>query len=399
MTTEFPFSLQVNGGRLEYNDETFRHMKKSEVDEKKIIIVTTLAPSSGKLVLHQIEVELRPPKTKTKKDAEREAKSILLETQTWIEDLMTAAYKGLKREKNLRVLINPIGGKVSIKVVLVRQYAKASRFKGKAVSIYDRDVRPIFEAARCKVDVTETDRQGHMLELAQEVSLDSDAIIILSGDGGVHEVINGLAKHSDPHRALRIPIAQIPTGSANALCINILGPKEGLSVEKACLNAIKGRPIKQNVYSIKQGDKHHLSFLSQAAGLMADLDLGTEHLRWMGDGRFMVGYMRGVITKKLCPIEIEYKLVESNKVDMATTIKSKSKETHFYEEENEMDGINQNLPWAAESDSSSSDGWTKFDKPVMYLYAGGLPYVARDLMQFPAASPSDGCIDLVIQSK
>jgi sphingosine kinase len=30
--------------------------------------------------------------------------------------------------------------------------------------------------------------------------------------------------------------------------------------------------------------------------------------------------------------------------------------------------------------------------------AGGLPYVARDLMQFPMANPSDGCIDLVIQS-
>lgn len=26
---------------------------------------------------------------------------------------------------------------------------------------------------------------------------------------------------------------------------------------------------------------------------MADLDLGTEHLRWMGDTRFMVGLLKG----------------------------------------------------------------------------------------------------------
>lgn len=26
---------------------------------------------------------------------------------------------------------------------------------------------------------------------------------------------------------------------------------------------------------------------------MADLDLGTEHLRWMGDGRFILGYLQG----------------------------------------------------------------------------------------------------------
>ncbi|KAG8755282.1 sphinganine kinase lcb4 [Serendipita sp. 396] len=396
MTTEFPNSLQVDVGRLEYNDETFRHVKKNssfsrvpllnvlwaEVDNNGTIIITTLAPSSGKLVFHPIEVELRKPKAKAKKEGEKEAKTILNEAQNWTETLLAAAYKGLKREKKFHVLINPIGG------------------KGKASTIYERDVRPIFKAARCEADVTVTERAGHMLELAQEIDLDCDAIIILSGDGGIHEVINGLAKHPNARKALRIPLAQIPTGSANALCVNLLGPKDAFSIEKACLNAIKGRPIKQNIYSIKQGDKQYLSFLSQAAGLMADLDLGTEHLRWMGDGRFMVGYMRGVISKKLCPVEIEYKLVESNKIEMATTAKSKFKDTHFYnDEDDEMEDVAQSLPWEVNGESSSSEEWTKFENPVMYLYAGGLPYVGRDLMQFPAASPSDGCIDLVIQSK
>ena len=51
--------------------------------------------------------------------------------------------------------------------------------------------------------------------------------------------------------------------------------------------------MKQNVYSIRQGNRQYLSFLSTAAGLMADLDLGTEHLRWMGDSRFVVGYLQG----------------------------------------------------------------------------------------------------------
>jgi sphingosine kinase len=35
--------------------------------------------------------------------------------------------------------------------------------------------------------------------------------------------------------------------------------------------------------SVTQKDKRVLSFLSQAIGLMAELDLGTEHLRFMGD--------------------------------------------------------------------------------------------------------------------
>jgi Diacylglycerol kinase catalytic domain len=64
-----------------------------------------------------------------------------------------------------------------------------------------------------------------MVELAEKMSLDFDAVVVLSGDGGVHEVINGLSKHSDANKAVRIPIAQVPTGSANAVCLNILGPK------------------------------------------------------------------------------------------------------------------------------------------------------------------------------
>ena len=33
--------------------------------------------------------------------------------------------------------------------------------------------------------------------------------------------------------------------------------------------------------------------MSQALGLMAELDLGTEYLRWMGDKRFVLGFIRG----------------------------------------------------------------------------------------------------------
>lgn len=51
--------------------------------------------------------------------------------------------------------------------------------------------------------------------------------------------------------------------------------------------------MKVDLFSITQGGKRSLSFMSQALGLMADLDLGTEHLRWMGDTRFMVGLLKG----------------------------------------------------------------------------------------------------------
>ena len=48
-----------------------------------------------------------------------------------------------------------------------------------------------------------------------------------------------------------------------------------------------------DLFSITQDGKRSLSFMSQSLGLMADLDLDTEHLRWMGDTRFMYGMVRG----------------------------------------------------------------------------------------------------------
>ncbi|CAG7846122.1 Sphingoid long chain base kinase 4 {ECO:0000250/UniProtKB:Q12246} Short=LCB kinase 4 {ECO:0000250/UniProtKB:Q12246}; {ECO:0000250/UniProtKB:Q12246}; AltName: Full=Sphinganine kinase 4 {ECO:0000305} [Serendipita indica DSM 11827] len=395
MSTDFPHVLQVASGRLEYNDEAFRFMKQSksfskvplinilwvELNDEDQVVVTTLAPTSGKLALHPVVAELRKSKAKTQKEKDKEAEEIRQEAQRWADKLLDAAYKGLKRNRKLRAFLNPIGG------------------KGKGAHIYQHEVEPIFAAARCKVEFTSTAYQGHMVELAQKVDLDVDAIVVLSGDGGIHEVVNGLAKHEQAARALRIPVAQISTGSANAVCVNILGPKDAFDIGKCCLNAIKGRPMKLPIYSIKQGDKKYFSFLTQAGGLMADLDLGTEHLRWMGDTRFVLGYLRGVVSKKICPVEIEYRLVQSDKVQMAASAKTSVHETHFHEDE-DMHDENHKLPWHADDDEpEGTDGWTKFEKPVMYYYAGGLPYVSRDLMQFPVANPSDGCIDLVIQSR
>lgn len=48
-----------------------------------------------------------------------------------------------------------------------------------------------------------------------------------------------------------------------------------------------------DLLSILQNDKRTFSFFSQCVGLMADLDLGTEHLRWMGSARFVYGFLRG----------------------------------------------------------------------------------------------------------
>ena len=69
-----------------------------------------------------------------------------------------------------------------------------------------------------------------------EVQLDDyDAIISVSGDGILHELVNGLAQHKVRMKAFRMPIATIPAGSGNGVSLNILGVK----VRPPCSSSIK----------------------------------------------------------------------------------------------------------------------------------------------------------------
>ena len=53
--------------------------------------------------------------------------------------------------------------------------------------------------------------------------LDVDCLISVSGDGLIHECINGLADHPDGKDALQIPVAPVPAGSGNGLSVSLLG--------------------------------------------------------------------------------------------------------------------------------------------------------------------------------
>ncbi|KAF8077902.1 ATP-NAD kinase-like domain-containing protein [Lyophyllum atratum] len=296
----------------------------------------------------------------------------------WAESLMTSLYEdsGVQRKRRLKVLVNPFGG--------VR----------KGVAVFVKTVEPIFRAAQCSLDVIHTTHNGHAYHIAKDLRLDYDVIVAVSGDGIIHEVMNGFAHHENPRKAFSIPIAPIPTGSGNALALNLLGHKDGFDVAEAALNVIKGKHMKVDVFSLTQNGKRTISFMSQALGLMADLDIGTENLRWMGDTRFMVGLLRGVIQFKPCPVQLSYKLAEGDKVKMANDIQAR-RTSQLGSSSVPEDATAALAPLTDFSDDT--DGWTTYDEPILYVYAGKGPFVGRDFMAFPVSLPDDGLIDVMVQ--
>ena len=75
----------------------------------------------------------------------------------------------------------------------------------------------------------------------------------------------------------------------------------------------------KDLYSVYflESRKRVWSFLATAMGLMVDLDIGTEHLRWMGDIRFTLGFIKGVAASRNHLCRIKMRVVAEDKVEMA----------------------------------------------------------------------------------
>jgi sphingosine kinase len=215
----------------------------------------------------------------------------------WVDQLLDLAYSGSARRKRAWVLVNPHAG------------------PGGADKLWETEAKPIFEAARMPMTVVRTAYSGEAVELAQNLNIDDyDIAVPCSGDGLPHEVFNGLAKRPDARRALsKIAVCHIPCGSGNAMSCNLYGTHRA---SLAALAIVKGVPTPLDLVSVTHGNERTISFLSQALGLIADLDLGTEHLRWMGAARFTYGFLRLAMQRKTYPCDIAVKVEIDHKEDV-----------------------------------------------------------------------------------
>ncbi|BGP32131.1 sphinganine kinase lcb4 [Rhodotorula toruloides] len=339
--------------------------------------------------------------------------SARLRAEWWCKEAEERAYAGVDRPKErLYCVVNPAGG------------------KGLAKKVWEDAVKPMLDAAGCAYGVAYTGPPGsptHAVALARSVPLSTySTLLSLSGDGIIHELLNGLATHSSGHgkKALReTTLCHVPCGSGNALASSLVGSDKVEDVRWCALAALKGQSIPLDLCSFIQpstpAGTREFSFLTQAFGLMADLDLGTEHLRALGDFRFTLGYVHGALQRRTYPCTLTVQIVEADKAAIArkhnTSLRSTGSAS-LGDDDSSEDDLPPAKPWTASlpppdvtptvltdlpspSDPPLKPGWYKFDltkKGVFFLYGGKVPLIAKDVMLFPAADPNDGLIDLVL---
>ncbi|KAK5996628.1 Sphingoid long chain base kinase 5 [Cladobotryum mycophilum] len=301
--------------------------------------------------------------------------------KAFVSTLLTCAYGDAKPQKRAYVLINPNSG------------------PGGAIQRWNKHVKPLFEAARMELDIVILSRGGEATELVEKANLDKyDTIMACSGDGTPHEIFNGLAKRSDATRVLsKVAVSHIPCGSGNALSLNLYGTNQaGL----AALAIIKGVVMPLDLVSITQGDRRILSFLSQAVGIIAESDLATEHMRWMGGFRFEVGLALRVCRRKCYPCDLAIKVELDDKEKIREAYKRYADDPNLLklDTEGREDDASEGLPalkYGSVQDKLPEDWEMISTDKIGNFYCGNMAYMTADANFFSASQPSDGCMDLV----
>ncbi|KAJ5047258.1 uncharacterized protein L3040_003095 [Drepanopeziza brunnea f. sp. 'multigermtubi'] len=308
----------------------------------------------------------------------------------WVYKLLDRSYGESQPRKRVKVLVNPHSG------------------KGSAGKLYHRDAEPLLKAANCTIDMVMTKYKGEAVEISEQLNIEAfDVVASVSGDGLPHEVFNGLGKRLDAKKALsKIAVVNIPAGSGNAMSCNLNGTD---SPSLATLAIIKGIPTPLDLISVTQGETRTLSFLSQSIGIVAESDLATEHLRFLGSQRFTYGFLIRLINKALYPCDIAVKVAIDDKQEIRE---------HYKKEQNNREPVTERRGYKhlLDDDASASsgaeeglpllrygtvndklpEGWelVPYDK-LGNFYCGNMAYMTADANFFSSALPNDGYMDLV----
>lgn len=126
--------------------------------------------------------------------------------------------------------------------------------------------------------------------------IDISKIIIIGGDGTIVPIIDFLYKNN-----YDIPICHIPCGSGNGLCKSILYEMgKDYNLENAVDLINKDTYNKMNLFDVTLKEEQDLipSFLSISWGIISDIDIETEWLRYFGSTRFTYGAIISLIKKR-----------------------------------------------------------------------------------------------------
>ena len=253
--------------------------------------------------------------------------------------------------RHLEVIINPVSG------------------KKQGLEIFTQ-VRSLLDRSYLTYSVREASGSADVKNFVGNLDLSKvDSLVIVGGDGTVHDAIAALMNRPDWEKASELPLGIIPAGTGNGLAKSLLELRqEAYDPLNAAFLIAKGKQQKLDLIKVKQNNKQYYSFLSLAWGLISDVDIKSEKLKFLGSLRFDV-----------------YALFS---ICFLSTYKGKfSFLPHPNCKNLKREGI------------VKQDEWHVIEDDFIFLWAMNTPWAAHDMNVTPYAALDDGAIDILIMRR
>ena len=251
----------------------------------------------------------------------------------------------------LQILLNPISG------------------KKQAREIFDR-VRPLFERSHLRFTLTDTSSTEETRNFLQNIALaEIDILVIVGGDGTIHEAIDCLMSREDWQTAIAKPIGIIPAGTGNGLSKTLLeNSGEPYDPVSAAFLIAKGKKQPYDIIVSEQNGHRCYSFLSLSWGLVSDVDIESEKLRFLGSLRFDL-----------------YALL---RVGLLRTYRGRFSFVPHPDANHPLAKVTQ-----------QDDEWQVIEDDFVLFWAMNATWAAHDLKVAPHAKLSDGAMDVLLIRK
>ncbi|NWI12250.1 SPHK1 kinase, partial [Crypturellus soui] len=185
---------------------------------------------------------------------------------------------------------------------------------GLALKDFHALVQPMLAEADIAATVFITEKAQHAHEKVRDEDLSQwDTLVVMSGDGLLHEVVNGLMERPDWEAAMTKPLCILPSGSGNALAasINYYAGNEQVSKHELLINCAfilcKGLHTQMDLVSLSTASgKRLFSFLSFGWGFISDVDIASEKYRKLGNARFTLGTLQHLARLQLYRGRLSY---------------------------------------------------------------------------------------------
>ncbi len=143
-------------------------------------------------------------------------------------------------------------------------------------------IKPLLSKNGKSITGTITCDKDHARQLIKELPLDGyRGIIVIGGDGTIHEVINGMMCRAD---GKILPLGLVPAGTGNSLChdLGIKNPEQAIQI------ILDGALTSCDLFELTMREEVLYSFNVVSWGIPVDINTQAEKLRWLKGQRYNI---------------------------------------------------------------------------------------------------------------